>query len=217
MRATESHDPFRLLFVCTGNICRSPAAEALAGHLLRERSSLRGGPIEVMSAGTQARPSEPMATGMVTALDEVGVRPAPSLSVRLSPALIRAGDLILTMEMAHRAVILAEHPHALARTFTLLEFARLTAESTPAYTLAGADPVTRIRSLAAAARTARGRTALPASGCDDIADPYGGTIQDHRDCVALIWRGLKCFLTGLSPNPPAENLQADLVRPVWAP
>ena len=39
-RREEAEDEFRLLFICTGNICRSPFAEILTRHLLRGR---RGG------------------------------------------------------------------------------------------------------------------------------------------------------------------------------
>ena len=51
----ETDEPFRLLFVCTGNVCRSPAAEILMPHLLRGRLGGReAARIAVASAGVCA-------------------------------------------------------------------------------------------------------------------------------------------------------------------
>ena len=52
-------EPFGVLFVCTGNICRSPTAEALAR---RELARYPGVPLEVSSAGSHALEGNPAAS-----------------------------------------------------------------------------------------------------------------------------------------------------------
>ena len=56
----------RLLFVCSGNICRSPLAEALA----RAEGERRGLALQVASAGTLGLVDKPAAKGMIAVSDE---------------------------------------------------------------------------------------------------------------------------------------------------
>ncbi|MFZ5481931.1 MAG: low molecular weight phosphatase family protein [Myxococcota bacterium] len=94
-------DPHRLLFVCTANICRSPMADALA----RRYASERGWHVEVLSAGTHARPGDPAAANAVKAVREVGADLASHASQPMSEALVAWADRILVMEMRHASHI----------------------------------------------------------------------------------------------------------------
>lgn len=104
----------KLLFVCVGNICRSPTAEIL----MRDR--LRGRPgIEVSSAGLQAlvgRPIDPTAAGL---LREAGHDPDPHRARQATPSVLAAADLILVMEQAHLSRIAREVPQVSGKTFLL--------------------------------------------------------------------------------------------------
>ena len=88
-----------LLFVCTGNTCRSPLAEALARRLARER----GLDIRVASAGTGALYGSPASDGSIL----VGLERALDLSAHrarmLSSALVDEAALILCMSEHHVA------------------------------------------------------------------------------------------------------------------
>ena len=68
-----THDRFRVLIVCTGNICRSPMAQAMLVHRMRELAGDAASIVEVTSAGTFGLVGEPMEPDAVTALGELGI------------------------------------------------------------------------------------------------------------------------------------------------
>lgn len=83
----------RLLFVCTGNTCRSPMAEALAGR----KASERGLDIEVCSAGMMCGFGEKMADNAVAALKDMGITDFRHESQPVTQRLADDSDLIFTM------------------------------------------------------------------------------------------------------------------------
>jgi protein-tyrosine phosphatase len=94
---SNSESSLRVLFVCTGNTCRSPMAAAA----LREALGPDAPRVEVTSAGTAAWDGQPVteATLEVTARD--GIDLSSHRSRRVTPALLRAADLVLVMERVH--------------------------------------------------------------------------------------------------------------------
>ena len=114
-----SSAPLRVLFVCTGNIARSPMAAGLLAAMARER----GVPIEVRSAGlvTEDRPAAPEAVAL---LARRGIDIGEHRSTLLRPESVADADLILGMERQHarEAAVLA--PERVARCHPLLALAR---------------------------------------------------------------------------------------------
>ena len=112
----------KILFVCTGNTCRSCMAEALAGKLLEDRFGT-GGNIRVSSAGLAAAPGEPASPFAIEAVAWKGADMSDHRAVRLTPEKVLEADLILTMTRGHRDDVNNMFPGHKERVFTLADFA----------------------------------------------------------------------------------------------
>jgi len=108
----------RILFVCTGNLCRSPMAE----YLTRELARRRGIEVEVKSAGVWAVQGEPATEETIAVLQELGIDAKPHRSQPLDWDLLEWADLVLTMEEWQKRQIVAKAPEVKDKVFTLPEF-----------------------------------------------------------------------------------------------
>jgi len=127
-------DGFRLLFVCTGNICRSPMAEGLMKVLLPPAP---GRHITVCSAGTQAVDGLPAETGAVRAVREHGADIAGHRSRAIDGSLIASANLILVMERQQARLIQGTAPvapDALRANIHCLDMGFKPADRGPAFT-----------------------------------------------------------------------------------
>lgn len=115
---------FRVLFVCVGNVCRSPFAERLLRLRLAEAGAASGD-FEVTSAGTRSVEGAAMSPEMRVRLEALGGSGASFVARQLQPPLIEQSGLVLTATRDIRSRVLQEVPGALRRTFTVLELAEL--------------------------------------------------------------------------------------------
>jgi glycine hydroxymethyltransferase len=106
-----------ILFVCTGNICRSPMAEGLMRHLLRHEKDWK-----VVSAGMNAAYGMNPSVNAVRALQEIGIDISDIRSQPISEEVVRDSDAIFVMTHGHRRALLSIFPEAEAKTFLLREF-----------------------------------------------------------------------------------------------
>ena len=111
----------RILFVCTGNLCRSPMAQCLFENMLARDPLLRSAGIEVESAGTTAGGYAATPEAMAV-MHECGLDLSRHRSRPLNPGLIERADLILVMEAAHRERVAFRFPAAEAKTYPLTEY-----------------------------------------------------------------------------------------------
>ncbi|MFZ7086693.1 low molecular weight phosphatase family protein [Curtobacterium sp. RRHDQ10] len=165
--------PATVLFVCTGNICRSP----LGAQLLVARLGDAAGSFDVRSAGTYAEDGAPMDAAAAAQSERLGGHPAAHASTPLSPERIAAADLVLTADRTHRAAVVGDVPRASRTTFTILQAARLIAGLEPE----DRDAVDDVPSLVAAMAVAKSYVApvLDPSD-DDVEDPYRRSTATHE-------------------------------------
>lgn len=112
-----------ILFVCTGNICRSPMAEGLLKKKLSEEGITT---VRVISAGTWAYPNTVSTPEAVQAALERGVDISGHRARPLSREIIQEAHLILTMNEDHKWEVVRLVPEALEKTFVLTEFSNNT-------------------------------------------------------------------------------------------
>ena len=106
-----------ILFVCTGNICRSPMAEGLFRHFTRNRNDLTVG-----SAGIGAVPGQTPSLPAVQALRSEGIDIARYRSRKLTADLVEKAAFIFAMTRMHLDAILVMFPEAADKTFLVCEF-----------------------------------------------------------------------------------------------
>ncbi|WP_172442581.1 hypothetical protein [Geodermatophilus sabuli] len=194
-----------LLFVCTGNVCRSPIAERLATTWLGETTGCprHGDEVRISSAGVRATDGDPMDPRSAAALVELGGAPRDFRSQRLTPELAVSADLVLTMTRRHRRSTLELTPRGLRRTFTVNEAADLLRSAD----LSGLDrlpPEARTRELGI--RLDAQRKWRASSGDDDIEDPIGRRLPVHQqvaNTIAAALRPLTDVLFGCAHTGPS--------------
>lgn len=106
-----------IVFVCTGNTCRSPLAEALCKKQLAQRLGCTPDELPqrgflVLSAGLAAMMGDTAAPEAIAVGRELGVDLSAHASRPLTPELVRGADYLITMTQSHRAVLQARFPQA---------------------------------------------------------------------------------------------------------
>jgi protein-tyrosine phosphatase len=113
-----------ILFVCSGNTCRSPMSEAIARHILAEKEGVPEGELErkgisVLSAGAFAMPGARATPQAVDAVKALGADLSTHRSRPLTIELIHQADRIYTMGRSHAQAVAAMVPSAREKVATL--------------------------------------------------------------------------------------------------
>ena len=176
--ARASAAPFRVLFVCIGNVCRSPVGERLlASRLPADR-------FEVGSAGVGAMVGYAMSKYAADELRAYGGDPTGFAARQLTPQIVESSDLVLTATRELRSQVLAELPTALRRTFTILEFAALLEQAE------GSTPHELVKWAGA-------HRSLVAQLEQDVPDPYRRGPEAHAQAAAAIDVAVQQIAKGL--------------------
>ncbi len=110
----------RVVFVCEGNICRSPMAEALMKEILSSKK-IEG--VEVSSCGLRAQEGASAHSELDSIIGEA-YRHISNFSSRIiGTEIVDGADLLLAMEDRHVRDINVRFPEAKGKTFTIMEFA----------------------------------------------------------------------------------------------
>ena len=135
--------PIKIMFVCTGNTCRSPMAAVMATQLFAEAGLVA----EVFSAGLYAINGQPASHNAISVMKESGLCLLSHRAAPVSGSILSEIMLVLTMTWSHREALQLRYPSAQNKIFTLAEFV--------------GDSM-------------------------NIADPYGGDLEEYRACAAQI-------------------------------
>jgi protein-tyrosine phosphatase len=170
----------RVLFVCTGNICRS----AMAEKMLAAKVVNLTGRVGISSAGTRSVLGRGMTEDAIRVMKDFRVQATPHRAKDISDTMIRNSDVILTATREHRSTVVSAVPGAGRRTFTMREYGRLSEAFLTSHppsavkTMMGGAPDAFFASLA----RLRGMV-LPQADVmsDDIEDPYrrSGEVYDR--------------------------------------
>jgi protein-tyrosine phosphatase len=163
---------FSVLTVCTGNICRSPLAEQILRARLADVSAL-----EFASAGTYAGEGDAMTPQASALSTRFGGAPEAHRARYLTEQIVGASDLVFAMARSHRREIVELVPRKVGVTFTLREFARLSAGVPDAEIAAVAERGGNVRAglaeVVAFVASRKGQIGPPATTeDDDVIDPY---------------------------------------------
>lgn len=185
----------RLLFVCTGNVCRSPAAELLTRAELRRLGSAG---ITVTSVGLNSLAGSPIDPAMARLLAADGIDPSSFRARDIAESDVLDATLILTATLAQKGEIAARWPGTLTRTFTILEFVRLNGSV--------ADVHGHLDDLVAAARNERAYGGVRTAGLD-IDDPHLRSRRVYARCYRLIAEAVTQIADAIgrtNPDPAAK-------------
>ncbi len=126
---------FRVMFVCTANVCRSPMAEVILENIVKEHHL--EDQIEVESSGIWASDGQPASELSRLVARENGLDLSSHRSQSVTPQLVKSSDLILCMTPSHKRDLLNIFPHFDNKIFTLKEYGR----ENPPQNNAIADPI----------------------------------------------------------------------------
>ena len=180
-------EQFRVLMVCTGNICRSPIAAQVLREGLWDVHEL-----SIRSAGVAALEGDQMTEQAKAISRHNGGNPIAHVAHRLDADDVREADLLLTMTREQRAAVVRMVPAASRRVFTLREFARLEAvvdqrKLDAAVAQHGDNAMERFAAAVDLVASRRGfLPLLDNPNEDDVVDPYGRSDATYARSAAQL-------------------------------
>ncbi|RKY87805.1 hypothetical protein DRQ11_05255 [candidate division KSB1 bacterium] len=112
---------YQVLFVCTGNACRSPMAQGILEHLLPEDYRSK---VKVTSAGTAAIENSPASSQAIAVAKEHGIDISKHRAQELSEPLLRDSNIVFVMAKEHYQYIVQHYPQYRDNVFLLKSFDR---------------------------------------------------------------------------------------------
>ena len=170
----------RILFVCTGNICRSPMGELLLPRFLPDPA------ITADSAGTHGLAQHPIDPNSARILAHSQIDASAFRSKRITSQIANDADLILGFEPHHISEVVSLAPRKSQRAFLLTDFANICAYCAQHNLLSGVTQPERLVSAAANASLIRPMLPTPPAIPDPYRKEYADFVRAHNEiCSAL--------------------------------
>ena len=116
----------KIMFICTGNICRSAMAEAMLKKMLKDRNIEN---IEVCSSGIYADTGDiPTQTAIDVMQEKYGIDLSSHRATNIKESQIEKMNLILCATLSHKMAVVQFYPELKDKVFTMKEYAGLTLE-----------------------------------------------------------------------------------------
>jgi len=192
-----------ILFVCVGNVCRSPLAAALVAASLAEA----GVEMPLLSAGTSAAVGQPVSDATTAIARQFGIATIDHQARQLDAEAARRADLVLTVSRQTRSDVVRMYPPAVQYSFTIRQFQRIMSASREPFAAIAGSSARTLLALRSFANTGRGSTSPPERDADDLPDPYGRPRAVHEQVTGLMVPGLNALLGAFDATP--------LVWPRW--
>ncbi len=171
----------KVLFVCTGNTCRSPMAEGLLRRLAADRKLK----LELRSAGVAAMPGAPMSRHTEAILRREGAELPGGGARPIDGSAVEWADLILTMTVSHKRALLGQFPYAVDKVFALKEYtADPEAEGELRQLLSEAELDAALGKPGDESVRRRIRELEHSLPSFDVADPFGGPLAEYERTAA---------------------------------
>lgn len=188
-------DVFRVLVVCTGNICRSAQAEQFIRARILESFPGLGSLVVVESAGTGAIVGSGMPNEASVLSSRHGGDPFEHVARQLTADQVREADLVLAMAAEHRSGVVRLLPRASRNTFTLTEFAALLesadqAHPTPPADFSSLSPADQLRNAVKWVSARRGFLPYDGPTPADVVDPYRRSEEVYAESANQIVEAL---------------------------
>ncbi len=184
-----AEDVTRILFVCTGNTCRSPMAEAIMKHMIQKDG--REQDFEVLSAGIMAQSGEGASSLAWQTMSEMGLDVSWHRARQLNEYMMQDAHLIFTMTRAHKDILSHQYPDCAGKIWLITEYAVAIKNGT-------FDKLLQKRSDNETAGEEKAAAEEDAASAPEIFDPYGYDLEVYQQCayqlqenLTMIWDFLK--------------------------